>query len=290
MKFTTTVTKEYTSYGGDKRTREVLRPTRLAYITGAVVLVILYFFMFIFRTVEAGEVGVMTRFGNVNREVQPGVALKLPWPIERLHKFNVKTAKEEVKTQAGTKDSQILNSQIAVNYHIDRGSAGKVYAQLGDKYLETVLMPRVQTLFKNQTPNYAWNEMLGNRGKIEADTLLSIQKEFDPQGIKIEQFSIVDFGFSPEITQAIEQKQVAQQEAEKAVYIAQRAEQEAKADIERARGQAEAQRLLTVTASDKSIELKQLEVQLEAIKKWKGDMPTTFLGAGGNFLFNIPIK
>lgn len=289
MKFIKTVPQEYLSYGGEKRTREVLRPTRAGYILAAIVVVVLYFFMFIFRTIQPGEVGVMTRFGNINREVQPGVALKLPWPIERLHKFDVKTAKEEVKTQAGTKDSQILNSQIAVNYHIDRGSAGKVYAQLGDKYLETVLMPRVQTLYKNQTPNYTWDELLRNRGNIEANTLLAIQKEFDPQGIKIEQFSVVDFGFSTEVSQAIEDKQVAQQEAQKAVYVAEKAVQEAKADIERARGQAEAQRLLTVTASDKSIELKQLEVQLAAINKWKGDMPTTFLG-GGNFLFNIPIK
>lgn len=257
--------------------------TLIASVFGVILL-----FGLCFRTIDAGQAGVVTRFGSVNREVEPGIALKLPWPVERMHKFNVKTAKEEVTTQAGTKDSQVINSKIAVNYHIERGEADKIYSQLGDKYLETVLMPRVQTIFKNQTPVYAGNELLANRSKIENATLLAVQKEFEKKGIKVEQFSIVDFGFSPAISGAIESKQVAQQEAEKAVYTTQKAEQDAKAEIERARGQAESQRLLNETASEKTIELKQLEVQQAAIAKWNGVMPTTT--AGANTLFNIPLQ
>lgn len=253
----------------------------------SITLVIL-FLAFCFRTVDAGQAGVVTRFGAVNREVSSGVTLKLPFPIERLHKFNVKTAKEEVKTQAATKDTQVINSQIAVNYHIERGQASKVYAQLGDKYLETVVMPRVQTIFKNQTPAYTGPELPANRSRIEAATLIAIQKEFDPQGIKIEQFSIVDFGFSQAISAAIESKQVAQQEAEKAVYNKQKAEQDAQAEIERAKGQAESQRLLNATASDKTVELKRLEVQQAAIAKWNGVMPTTNAGEGN--IFSIPLR
>lgn len=249
---------------------------------------VLFFLTFCFRTIDAGQVGVVTRFGAVNREVEAGIAVKLPWPVERMHKFNVKTAKEEVPAQAGTKDSQVINSKIAVNYHIERGQAGKVYSQLGDKYLETVLMPRVQTIFKNQTPAFAGNELLTNRAKIENSTLLAVQKEFDKQGIKVEQFSIVDFGFSPAISQAIESKQVAQQEAEKAVYAKQKAEQDAQAEIERARGQAESQRLLNETASDKTIELKQLEVQSKALDKWDGKLPQVV--GSPNSIFNIPLQ
>ncbi len=280
MKFIKYVETE--SYG---RKYQSPRPGNLMYLTAGAFLFVTLGLSFCFRSIDASQVGLVTRFGAIEREVGEGPMFKWPW--ENLHKFNVKTAKEEVKTQAGTKDAQIINSQIAVNYHIERGNAGKVYSQLGDKYLETVLMPRVQTLFKNQTPAYVWNELLPNRSKIEANTLLAIQSEFDKQGIKVEQFSVIDFGFSPEITAAIEQKQVAQQEAEKAVYVAQKAQQEAQADIERARGQAEAQRLLTSTASNQSIELKRLEVQQAAIAKWNGQLPTTSLGSDSNILFNL---
>lgn len=262
--------------------------TRKGWTTASLALFVFLLFTFCFRTIGAGQVGVVTRFGAVNREVSAGIALKLPWPLESLHKFNVKTAKEQVAAQAGTKDSQVINSTIAVNYHIERGQASKVYSQLGDKYLETVLMPRVQTIFKNQTPVYAGNELLTNRAKIENATLLAVQKEFDGQGIKVEQFSIVDFGFSPAISAAIESKQVAQQEAEKAVYAKQKAEQDAQAEIERAKGQAESQRLLNSTASDKTIELKQLEVQQQAIAKWSGNLPQ-YVGTQ-NTIMGIPLK
>lgn len=271
-----------------KGTYEVTRPTKAAYVCGGLVVLVVLLFALCFRTVSAGQVGVVTRFGAVSREANAGISLKLPWPIEQLHKFNVKTAKEQVTAQAGTKDSQIINSAIAVNYHIERGQAAKVYSQLGDKYLDTVLMPRVQTIFKNQTPVYSGNELLANRSKIETATLLAIQKEFDKQGIKVEQFSIIDFGFSAAISRAIESKQVAQQEAEKAVYVAQKAEQQANADIQRAKGQAESQRLLNETASDKTIELKQLEVQQTAIERWNGVLPTTTAGNGN--IFNLPIN
>lgn len=257
-------------------------PTGLTATGGAVlaaVLFVLFFFIFCFRTVAAGETGVVTRFGSVSREVQPGITIKLPWPVERLHKFNVKTAKEEVKTQAGTKDSQIINSQVAVNYHIERGKAGDVYSKLGDKYLETVLMPRVQTIFKNQTPAFAGNELLANRAKIESATLLAIQKEFDGQGIKVEQFSIIDFGFSPAISQAIENKQVAQQQAEQASYLAEKARQEALATVETAKGQAEAQRLLKETLNPEVL-------QSQAINRWDGHMPSAI---GTGTIFNIPL-
>lgn len=253
----------------------------------AFVVFAIFFFVFCFRTVDAGQAGLVTTFGSVSREVGPGIALKLPWPIESLHKFNVKTAKEEVAAQAATKDAQVINSKIAVNYHVERGKVSKVYSQLGDKFLENVLMPRVQTIFKNQTPKFTGPELPLNRSAIEIATLVAIQKEFDPQGIKVEQFSIVDFGFSAAISQAIEQKQVAQQEAEKAVYNKQKAEQDALAQIERAKGQSESQRLLNETASEKTIELKQLEVQQSAIDKWNGVLPTTTAGDSANLFLNL---
>lgn len=257
-------------------------------VLGLLVFLALMFFIFCFRTVEAGQVGIVTRFGDVNREVQPGIALKFPWPIERLHKLNVRVSKEEVKTEAGTKDSQIINTTLAVNYHIERGAAQSVYRKLGENYKDTVLMPRVQTIFKNNTPVFAGNELLANRSVIEESTLKAVKKEFDKQGITVEAISIVNFGFSPAISSAIESKQIAQQEAEKAAYVAQKAVQEAQADIERARGQAESQRLLNSTASDKTIELKQLEVQQKALDKWNGVLPN-YVGTSGS-IFNIPLQ
>lgn len=58
---------------------------------------------------------------------------------------------------------------------------------------------------------------------------------------------MVDLNFSPEFAKAVEEKQIAEQRAQRAVYIAQEAEQQALAEINRAKGKAEAQRLLAET-------------------------------------------
>lgn len=65
-----------------------LRPTRTAYITAGVLLTVFMFFALCFRTVAAGQVGIVTRFGEVNRTVESGPVLKLPF-VERLVKLDI---------------------------------------------------------------------------------------------------------------------------------------------------------------------------------------------------------
>jgi regulator of protease activity HflC (stomatin/prohibitin superfamily) len=102
--------------------------------------------------------------------------------------------------------------------------------------------------------------------------------------------SITDLQFSDEFTRAIEAKQIAEQEAFKKRYELEKAKQEAaieiakaegdkKAIIARAEGQAEAQRLLRVSVSPEIIKLKEIEAQMEAIKKWDGKMPSVTGGS-----------
>lgn len=74
--------------------------------------------------------------------------------------------------------------------------------------------------------------------------------------------SVIDLNFSIDFARAVEEKQIAEQKAQRAVYVAQEAEQEAQADINRAKGRAEAQRLLAETLKASGGEL---VLQKEAI-------------------------
>lgn len=89
----------------------------------------------------------------------------------------------------------------------------------------------------------------------------------------------------------MEEKQIAEQRAQRAVYIAQEAEQEARAEINRAQGKAEAQRLLAETLNAPG---GQLVLQKEAIAAWRdggAQMPKVLVtgkdGGGVPFLFNL---
>ena len=98
--------------------------------------------------------------------------------------------------------------------------------------------------------------------------------------------------FSPEFAKAVEEKQIAEQRAKRAIYVAQEAEQQAQADINRAKGKAEAQRLLAETLKAQG---GQLVLQKEAIQAWReggSQMPKVLVTggkeqAGVPFLFNL---
>ncbi len=92
--------------------------------------------------------------------------------------------------------------------------------------------------------------------------------------------SLVDFSFSPEFSKAIESKQIAEQEAKQAEFIALKASKEAVAEVNRAKGQAEAQRLQRLTLTRELL-------QKQAIEKWDGRFPTVMGGSGALPLINL---
>ncbi|MEA5469181.1 prohibitin family protein, partial [Spirulina sp. 06S082] len=103
--------------------------------------------------------------------------------------------------------------------------------------------------------------------------------------------SVIDLNFSKEFARAVEDKQIAEQKAQRAIYVAQEAEQEAQADINRAQGKAEAQRLLAETLKARG---GRLVLQKEAIEAWRqggAQMPKVLvLGDSTSsvpFLFNL---
>ena len=96
----------------------------------------------------------------------------------------------------------------------------------------------------------------------------------------VDDVSLVNFAFSPEFSKAIEAKQIAEQEAKQAEFSAKKATQEAQAEINRAKGQAEAQRLQRQTLTAPLL-------QQQAIEKWDGHFPTVMGGNGTLPLINI---
>lgn len=257
------------------------KPSKRTIVITAVVLGLLFLFAQCFRTIGAGEVGIITRFGEVNREAQSGIALKLPWPIEKIYRMDTRIQKEQQDTTAATSDLQDVKATLALNYALDKNSALKVFKNIGPEYNDRVVTPTVQESFKAASAKYTASELLTRRAEVKNEALVAIKKRLEPYGVKIEDLNIVNFSFSPEFTRAIEAKQVAAQQAEQAKYNAEKANADAQADINRARGQAESQRLIQSTITPEVL-------QKQAIDKWDGKLPT-YMNGGGT-VFNIPLN
>lgn len=233
--------------------------------------------------VGTGEIAVMTQFGRVTgQELGEGFHVKNPFDVA--HKYDIKNIKIDAEAASASKDLQDVKTSVVVNYYLEAGKVSEIHRTVGELYREKLVDNNIQASVKAATADYNATQLITNRDEAQANAYNRLKNKLDDYGIVVKELNFTNIQFSPEFTKAIEAKQVAEQDAQRAVFIAQKAQQEAQAEIERARGQAESQRLLTETASAESIELKKLEVQSKAIDKWNGALPTTQLGEGTQFL------
>jgi regulator of protease activity HflC (stomatin/prohibitin superfamily) len=237
--------------------------------------------MLCFRTVGAGEVGIVTRFGEVNRVATSGIALKLPWPIEHITKMETRVQKEELDAAAATEDLQDVNAKLALNYAIDNATALRIFKELGPDYKERVVTPAVQESFKSSTAQYTAQELITKRPEAKGKAYEAIKGRLDKYGIRVVDLNIVNLSYSAAFNDAIESVQVANQNVAKARQELETTKVEAEKQITAAQGAAEAQRLQQSTITPELL-------QLKAIEKWNGVMPTTNAGDGN--IFSIPLR
>ena len=227
-----------------------------------------------FRLVPAGNVGVVTRFGAVNRVVYPGVVFKIPL-VEGVTEMDTRTQKDQVDAEAASKDLQTIHSTIAVNYHLEGAKAVDVFQNIGVDYQDKVIAPAIQEAFKAITAKYTAEELITQRELLRQQGQDSLTKKLKPYHIIVDNFNIVNFDFSVDFNNAIEQKQVAQQNLE-------RAKIEAETAVTQAQGQANAQKVLKDSGS-----LTPEYLQFLAVQKWDGKLPNATSGVP---FINLPTR
>jgi len=224
-------------------------------------------------TIPAGSVGVVTRWGAVDRVVQPGIGLK--WPIaESIVEMDVRTQKDQVDSAAASKDLQQVTSTIAVNYHLDGLYAVQVYQNVGTNYQDILIAPAIQNIFKATTSGYTAEELITRREEVRIKAEGALKDQLAVYHVIVENFNIVNFDFSPEFNAAIEAKQVAQQQVETAKQKLAQAQVDAETAKAQAQGQADAQAALKNTGA-----LSAEYLQYLALTKWDGHLPSVVGGA-----------
>ena len=237
------------------------------------VLFVLPFFG-LWTIVRAGHVGVITRLGAVNRVANPGFTFKIPL-IESVISMETRTQKEQVEATAASSDLQEVKSTIALNYHLNGDKAVDVYQNIGVNYRERVVDPAMQEAFKATTAQFTAEDLIVKREKVREITLIELKNRLEKYNVVVDDLNIVNFDFSKDFNEAIEQKQVAQQNLERAKIEAETAKTQAN-------GQAQSQQILRNTGS-----LSSEYLQFLAVQKWDGKLPNATNGVP---FINIPIK
>ena len=230
------------------------------------------------HAVPAGHTGVVTRFGAVDDAVLgEGLHVVVPF-VTRVIDMNNQVTKAEVLSASASKDLQMVNSTVALNYRIDAPSAASVYRNIGVNYENVVVIPAIQEAVKSVMAQYTAEELITMRQTVGAEMQEEISGKLAPYGFSTQSVNIVDFQFSEEFNAAIEAKQTAQQNALKAEQDLARVKVEAEQKITEAQAEAESYRL-------KSQELTDEMIKMEFIDKWDGKLPVVV--SDGQSLFSI---
>lgn len=245
-----------------------------------VILVIIGFNSFV--VINPGEAGVVSVLGKASDGVLlEGVHFKPPL-AGKVDIYDITVQKFEVPAQSSTKDLQDLTASFAINFRLDPIQVVNIRRTQGtlQNIVSKIIAPQTQESFKIAAARRTVEEAITKRDELKQDFDLALGARLEKYGIIILDTSVVDLDFSPEFSKAVEEKQIAEQRAQRAVYVAQEAGQEAEATINRAKGQAEAQRLLRETLTAELL-------QKQAIDKWDGKFPQVMGGNGALPFINI---
>lgn len=258
----------------------------------AALLVVISFNSFV--VINPGQAGVLSILGKAqDGALLEGIHFKPPL-VSAVDVYDVTVQKFEVPAQSATKDLQDLSASFAINFRLDPLQVVEIRRTQGtlQNIVSKIVAPQTQESFKIAAARRTVEQAITQRSELKEDFDNALNSRLEKYGIIVLDTSVIDLNFSPEFARAVEDKQIAEQRAQRAVYIAQEAEQEAQADINRAKGKAEAQRLLAETLKAQG---GPLVLQKEAIEAWKeggAQMPKVLVMEGNSkssvpFLFNL---
>lgn len=254
-------------------------PRLVKWFIGAVAVVIGISILNPFVIVPAGNRGVVMNFGAVQKDVLgEGIHFRIP-VYQKIILVDVRVQKEQTEATAASKDMQDTHSTVAVNFAVVPEQAGVVYQTIGLGYNDRVIAPVTQEVVKAITANYTAVELITQREKVRMEIREMLKERLQGYSIKVVDFSIVNFKFSAQFTQAIESKQTAEQMALKASRDLDRIKIEAQQKIAAAQAEAESLRLQKQNVSEELIKLRSIEASIKAIDKWDGKMPSVVGGA-----------
>lgn len=291
--------------------RGFIRTAAIAAVLGVVALII---FGGSFYTIDQGERGVILRYGAVVGTAEPGLGFKLPL-IDSVVKISVQSRAqvyENVPTYS--RDQQLANVTISVNYRLPPDQVEKIYAEYGGEsgILSRLIDRRVYEQMKNVFGRFNAVTSIQERSRLNSETETAI-RDFINGPVLIESVQIENIDFSEAYEQSIENRMLAEVEVQKLRQNAERekvqaeitvtqanaradairAEAEANAAATRLAGQAEADNIRargmaeaeTISAKAAALRDNPGLVNLTATEKWNGQLPATMVpGAAVPFI------
>lgn len=270
----------------------------LTFIIGFIPFLIITF-LFSFRAVSAGKVGVVTQFGRVTgRTIEPGANFIVPY-IQGIKTYSTKkvtyeTTSEEKQKESdadykdypvdtNTSDGQKVDIFFTVRFSVDPTKAGWVTQNIGNEkdLVEKIVKTESRVWARSIPREYSADILYTGDGVVQAQNAIfeKLKPTFENNGLILDSFGIREVKFSDDYIKAVEAKQVEAVKIETARNQAEAAKFKKEQTITEAEAEAERQRLLQQSLSSEVLQNKFYEV-------WNGQLPQVITGES-DLLLNI---
>lgn len=243
------------------------------------------FFVSTIATIPTGHTGVVTTFGRVEEyTLDAGVHFISPW--QNTVKMDNRVQKQTAVLSCFSSDIQEVNLIYTINYQINKANAQMIYKTIGKDYYETVIVPCITESVKVVTARYTAEQLVGKRNELAAAIEDDLTEKLIAYNIELVSTSIENMDFTDAFTDAVEAKQVAQQNKLKAETEAEQKviEAQAAAEVRKVNADAEAYELLAKAEAEAEANRKLAQSLTDELvnyiyaQSWDGKLPTFMAG------------
>lgn len=234
---------------------------------------------------------IFDRLRGVQQYVKDeGSHFRIPF-IQIPYYFDVRTKPRLIPNQkTGTKDLQTVSISLRILSRPIVEHLPEIYQTLGMDFDERVLPSIANEILKSVVAQYNADELLTLREKVSGQIKEQLIERAEEFHMVLDDVAITQLSYSKEFARAVEQKQVQQQEAERAKFVVAKTEQEKEAAVIIASGESEAARLISEAIDEAGpglIDIRRIEAAKDIAHTLAHGQNVTYLPSGGNMLYAI---
>ncbi|VFQ71280.1 unnamed protein product [Cuscuta campestris] len=225
-------------------------------------------------TVDGGQRAVIfDRFRGVMEETAgEGHHWKLPW-VQRAVIMDIRTRPHTFSSRTPTKDQQVVDLTLRVLARPDVSRLPSILKTLGPDYDTKVLPSIASEVLNGVVAQFDADQLLTLRHRVSGMVQESLARLAHGFNIVLEDVSITELSYGEEFAKGVEQKQVAQQEAERSRFVVVKAEEECRAAVVRAEGESESAKMISDATAEAGMGLIELR-RIEALKEIASTLAT----------------
>ncbi len=218
----------------------------------------------LFTVIPAGHVGVIDFFGIVSENTLKA-GINMVNPLAKVIKFSVQTKELKENMSVLSREGLTIGLEISALYRLEADSAAAVYRKISDgDYENIILIPQFRSVSRSVTANFAASALYSTeRERLGENVMAELSKIVGTRGIIIESTPLRNVALPSQLTDAIEQKQRADQESQRMEFILTKERQEADRKRVEAQGVADFQRIVATTISEQLLRWKGIEATLK---------------------------